>query len=91
MFANLIQIITRRPPSDHGRAFVEEVRLVDHVIPRNPRVERLILVCWFLIVGKCALVIWLIGKYHMKLNPLWVNGPTVFFALMCTAAYFWRE
>jgi hypothetical protein len=91
MFANLIQIITRRPPTDHGRVFVEEVRLVDHVVPRNVRVEKLILWCWFLIAGKCALVIWLIEKYHMKVNPLWVNAPTVFFALMCTAAYLWRE
>lgn len=91
MFANLLQVITRRPPSDHDSAFVEEVRLVDHVRPRNRQVERLILVCWIAIAIKCALVVWLVGRYHLRLDPLWVNGPTVFFALMCTAAYYWSN
>ncbi|MEO7598369.1 MAG: hypothetical protein ABIV50_05525 [Opitutus sp.] len=91
MFANLLQLITRRPPSDHMRGFVEEVRLVDHVPARNPRAEKLFLVCWILIAAKCGLIVWLIERYHMKLNPLWVNGPTIAFALLCTAVYFFRE
>lgn len=91
MFANLLQVITRRPPSDAGRGFVEGVRLVDHVPRRNPRAEKLFLVCWLLIAGKCWLMIWLVEKYHMPLNPLWVNAPTVAFALLCTAVYFFRD
>ncbi len=91
MFANLLQLITRRPPSDDALGFVEEVRLADHVPSRNPRAEKLFLICWLLIAGKCWLIIWLIEKYHMKLNPLWVNGPTVAFALLCTAVYFFRD
>ena len=91
MFANLLQLLTRRSPTDHDTSFVEEVRLVDHLPPRNPRLEKLILICWVLIAAKCYLVVWLVTKYHMKLNPLWVNAPTVAFALMCTAVYFWRD
>jgi hypothetical protein len=91
MIPNLLRLLTRRPPADYERGFVEEVRLLDHLPPRNPRVEKLILFCWILIVLKCWLVVWLVGKYHMKFDPLWVNAPTVMAALMCTGAYFLRE
>ena len=43
------------------------------------------------IVAVILLVIWVIEKYHMKLNPLWVNAPTIAFALLCTAVYFFRQ
>lgn len=88
---NLLQLITRRPPPGHDRHFVEEVRLREHLPRRNPRVEKLILICWILIAGKCGLMIWLIDRYEIKFDALWVNGPTVLFALMCTAAYFARD
>lgn len=91
MFPNLLQLITRRPPPDYDRGFVEEVRLVEYAQSRNPRVEKLILICWLLIAGKCWLVMWAVEKYHMKFNALWVNAPTVTFALMCTAIYFFRD
>lgn len=90
MFANFLQLMTRRPPSE-GRGFVEEVRLVDHLRRRNPRAERLFLLFWLLIAGKCALVVWLVEKYRMPLDPLWVNAPTVAFALLCTGVYFFRD
>jgi hypothetical protein len=91
MFPNLLQLVTRQPPPDYDRGFVEEVRLIEYLPARNSRVEKLLLVCWILIAGKCWLVTWLIDKYHMKLNPLWVTAPTVMFALLCTAVYFWRD
>ena len=91
MIPNLLQLLYRQAPSDDGRGFIEEVRLVDHLPKRNPRVEKVLLICWLLIVGKCWAVIWLIERYEMKLNPMWVNAPTVAFALMCTAVYFWRD
>ena len=91
MFANLLQLITRRPPPEYDRSFIEEVRLADYLPKRNPRVEKLILVCWVLIAIKCLLVVWLIGKYHMKFDPLWVTAPTIAFGLMCTGVYFWRD
>jgi len=91
MFPNLVQLVTRRPLPGYDRGFVEEVRIVPKVRARHPRVEKLLLACWLLIAGKCTLVIWLINKYHMAFSPWWVNGPTVAFALMCTAIYFRRE
>ncbi|HYP16125.1 MAG TPA: hypothetical protein VEQ65_02860 [Opitutus sp.] len=91
MIPQLLQLITRRAPPQSGPTFVEEVRLVDHLPRRNRRVEAVILVCWILIALKCWAVVWLVERYHMKLEPLWVNGPTVAFALMCTAVYFLRD
>lgn len=91
MFHNLLHVIDGQPPPDDPRRFVEEVRLVERMPARNVRVERLILVCWLAIAAKCALVAWLVDRYDMPFSPLWVNAPTVFFALMCTAVYVWRE
>jgi hypothetical protein len=91
MFANLIHFITRRPPpEDYDLAFVKEVSVRAKPV-RNPRVERLILICWVLIAGKCWLVTWLVEKYHVPIDPLWVIAPTLLFALLCTAVYFWHE
>ncbi len=92
MFANLLQLITGRPPSSHSydEAFVQEVTIRRKII-RRPAVERLLLGCWLLIAAKCWLVVWLIGKYHVPVHPLWVIAPTVLFALLCTAVYFRRS
>lgn len=91
MFHNLLQAISGRAPLESEWRFVEEVRLVEHARVRNRRVEKLILGCWVAIAGKCGLVIWLVDKYHMPFDPLWVNAPTVGCALVCTALYFWHE
>jgi hypothetical protein len=91
MFANLLRLITGQPPADQSSGFVEEIKLVEHVRPRNPRAVKLFLLFWLLIAAKCWLVVWLIERYHMDLNPLWVNAPTIAFALLCTGAYFFRD
>jgi hypothetical protein len=31
MFANLLQLITRRPPPEYDQLFIEEVRLADYL------------------------------------------------------------
>ena len=90
MFANLLQLITRRTPPDYERNFVQDVR-VRQRSPRNLKIERLILVCWLLILAKSFLVIWLVGKYHLTFNADWIIVPTVIAALLCTAVYFWRD
>jgi len=90
MFANLIQLITRRPAPGYERGFVDEVHLTTRS-PRNPRLERIILAGWLLIVAKCFLMIWLVDKYHLPFNANWVILPTVIFALLCTGVYFWRD
>lgn len=90
MFANLFQLISRKPPPDYARGFVEELR-VGEKARRNPRVERLILVCWVLILLKAWLVNWLVHHYHLGFSPLWVTAPTVIAALLCTAVYYWWD
>lgn len=95
MFANLLQLITRRSPpaplaAAYDLAFVKEVSVREKTVP-NPRMERLILAGWVLIAGKCWLVTWLIERYRVPINPLWVVVPSVLFALLCTVVYFWRD
>ncbi|ACB74115.1 hypothetical protein [Opitutus terrae] len=91
MFHNLLQAVSGRPPPESSCRFIEEVRLVEQIRAPHPGVEKLILGCWLAIAGKCALVVWLIDKYHMGFSPLWVNAPTVGCGLICTALYFLHD
>lgn len=91
MFHNLLQALSGRPPFEGEYRFVEEVRLVEAPRPRNARVEKLILGCWLAIAAKCGLVVWLVDRYQMPFDPLWVNAPTVGCALVCTGLYFWHD
>jgi peptidoglycan/LPS O-acetylase OafA/YrhL len=90
MFANLLQLVTRRTPPEFEHSFVQDVSVTERS-PRNLRIERLILVCWVLILAKSFLVIWLVDKYHLGFNADWIIVPTVLAALLCTAVYFWRD
>jgi hypothetical protein len=94
MFANLLQLITGHPtPEVEQRAFVEEVH-VHHGEPRNPKVERLILVCWILIAVKHVLIIWVCNRYPVPFHQLWVNFPTWLLGVLATGIYFgrvWRK
>ena len=91
MFANLIRLITRRaPPPDYAQGFVREVNISSHPV-RLPRVERLILICWILILIKSVVVLWACAHYHTPFNALWVIAPTLLFAGLCTAVYYWRD
>jgi hypothetical protein len=90
MFANLLQWISRRDPDGPAYAFVEEVN-VSRPVPRNPRVERLILVCWILIAVKHVAVIWAVHHYAVPFHQLWVNAPTFLLGLVATLAYYNRE
>ena len=58
---------------------------------RNIRLERLILACWVLIAIKSVAVVWAVRHYHVPFSPLWVIVPTVLFAALCTAVYYWRK
>jgi hypothetical protein len=90
MFADLLRLVTRRPPVDYERGFVRGVRVHGRA-PRNPRVERLILFCWAVIALKSVAVVWLFDRYHVPVNALWVIAPTVMFASLCTAVYLLRD
>ena len=91
MFANLIQLITGRPPANEFEhdPFVEDVRIQER-IPRNPRVERLILVCWVLIAVKHVLIIWACNRYPVPFHQLWVNFPTWLLGALATGIYYGR-
>lgn len=90
MFANLLQLIGRRPSPEvaHG-AFVQEV-VVHHPEPRNPKVERLIFICWILIAVKHVAIIWVCRHYPVPFHQLWVNFPTWLLGVLATGIYMWR-
>ena len=90
MFANLLQLISRKPPPGYERAFVEEVNVTKQT-PRNRRVEQWLIVGWIFIAVKSVLVVWAVHRWHVPFNPLWVIAPTVMFAALCTGLYLWRE
>lgn len=88
MFANLLHLITR-PPSDPRGGFVQEVT-VRQPVRRNPRVERMILVCWVLIALKHVGIIWVCRHYAVPFHQLWVNAPTWLLGVLATGIYFGR-
>jgi len=89
MFAHLFQLKARpAPAADHD--FVTEVNVTRRV-PRDPRVERLILLCWALIAVKHVAVIWAVHHYAVPFHQLWINFPTFALGLLATAAYYWRD
>lgn len=88
MFANLLQLITRRSPSaDYGREFVKEVNIRERP-RRNRKVERLFIICWLLIAVKCVVVFWACAHYRVPFSAWWVVAPTVLFAAVCTGLYY---
>ena len=90
MFANLVQLITGRPVPEVDRsAFVEEVR-ISRRERRNPKVERMILICWILIAVKHVLIIWACRYYPVPFHQLWVNFPTWVLGALATGIYYGR-
>ena len=90
MFANLVRLITGQPPPEVQRhAFVEEVR-VREPLPRNPKVERVFLICWILIAVKHVLIIWACQHYPVPFHQLWVNFPTWLLGVLATGLYYGR-
>ena len=87
MFADLFQLRSRRPPGEYEQAFVAEVK-THRTEPRDPRVEKLIALCWGLIAVKHIAVIWAVHHYAVPFNPLWINAPTFLLGLLATMIYF---
>lgn len=90
MFTYLIELCTPRRNSEYERQFVREVKIKR---PSAPRVKSLLFVisAWILIGLKCWAVIWAIKFYQIPVNPVWVTVPTLFFAGLSTALYFWGD
>ena len=91
MFANLIQLISGRPlvPEGEFHAFVDDVHVSEREA-RNPRVERLMLVCWILIAIKHVAIIWAVHHYPVPFHQLWVNFPTWLLGVLATSLYYWQ-
>ena len=88
--AGLVADLTRRDPDAPAYDFVEEVH-ASRPVPRNPRAEKIILICWGLIAVKHVAVIWAVHHYAVPFHPLWINVPTFMLGLLATVAYYWRE
>jgi hypothetical protein len=59
-----------------------------HPLARLSRSNRWFLgIAWLVIVAKCCVVGWVIPHYHVPIHPLWVIGPTVFFAAWVTVLW----
>ena len=90
MFADLLQWLLRRPTPAYDDAFITDVQ-VRQPVPRDPKVERLILVCWILIAVKHGLVIWAVHHWRVPFHQLWVNAPTWILGVVATFAYYQRD
>jgi hypothetical protein len=91
MFANLVQLIAGRPVPEVARnAFVADVRVHHAREQPNPRVERVLLVCWALIAVKHVVIIWACEHYPVPFHQLWVNFPTWLLGALATGIYFGR-
>jgi hypothetical protein len=89
VFANLLQLISRREPPSYEQGFLRETQPRPKRA-RNPRIERLFVLAWVLIALKSAFVLWAVPHYHIPFSPYWVIVPTLLFAGLCTAVYFRR-
>jgi hypothetical protein len=90
MLADLLQLITRRSPQVYEQAFIEEVHATRPPGP-DPRVERVILICWALIAVKHVVVIWAVRHYAVPFSQLWVNAPTWLLGVLATFVYYFRD
>lgn len=91
MFANLLNLFPRRPADDYELAFVEDVRVRRPAESRNPRVERLILICWVLIAIKHAAILYACHRWPVPFHPLWVNAPTWLLGVLATLVYYQND
>jgi hypothetical protein len=89
MLANLTHWFPHRPHSPNP-GFIEDVK-VTRLGRRNRHIELIFIVCWILIAVKCVFVAWAVQHYRMPFSPMWVIGPTVAFAALATAIYFFRD
>lgn len=91
MFANLLQLLTRRAPQGYDFAFVKDVRKPVPPEARSRRLEVVLAICWVLIGLKGWIVTSLIQHYQVPLNPWWINAPTIAAGGICTLIYLLRR
>ena len=89
MLPNFFQLFSGKPTPRYEESFVHDVH-VTRPRARNPRIERLLWIGWLLILIKSVLVWWACVHYAVPFHPLWIVGPTIAFATLCTAVYLRR-
>jgi len=57
----------------------------------NPLARRIIIIGWVLIAIKSVLVWWACTHYALPFHPMWIIGPTVAFAALCTGVYLYAR
>jgi hypothetical protein len=70
--------------------FIKEISVSD-VPETSPWATRLIVGGWILIGIKSIVVWWACAHYALPFHPLWVVGPTVAFAALCTGVYLYAR
>lgn len=92
MFANLLQLLGRRPRAGHyDLAFVAAVEVAAPRESRSRRSEWLLVICWLLIGLKSWGVWWLVEAYRMPFDAWWIIAPTLGAGAVCTGLYLWRR
>jgi hypothetical protein len=90
VFANFLRFISRRSAPGYDRNFVEEVRAPARRV-RNRKIDLLFGVGWILIALKSWFAIWAVPRNHIPFSAMWVVIPTIIFAALCTALYYWKR
>jgi hypothetical protein len=90
VLANLFHLISGRPSPGYDREFIREVRVTRRA-PRSARASGFMLAGWILIALKCWAVVWAVEHYRVPVNAYWITVPSVIFAGVCTAIFYWGE
>lgn len=90
MFADFFHFKSRLNSPDYPDPIITAA-VVRPPEPRNPRVERIILLCWGLIAVKHIAVIWVVSHYAVPFHQLWINAPTFLLGLLATLVYYGDE
>lgn len=48
------------------------------------RTPLIVISCWAIILGKCALVIWAVDRWQVPINAGWIVWPTLVAAALAT-------
>lgn len=90
MFAPLSRFFRRPDTEAANHAFVEGLRVEHPREPRSRRSERVLAICWVLIVAKSVAIHWACARYSVPISPWWIILPTLAFGAVCTLVY-WRR